>query len=122
MNPGLSGQEEEGKRAEARPAQVNRLGNRLLSDFSRLWVTSAQVSLCHQEGNDHPNGPSHRACIKQDVASSHCPTASGPSKAFLEKCFLVFSVAEVNPTPTYPTDCFPIYKWGRTLVEYHAAT
>lgn len=42
---GARGGREEGR--EAQPSQVSSLGKRLLSDFSLLWVTSTQVSLCH---------------------------------------------------------------------------
>lgn len=101
MNPGLSGQEEEGKRAEAQPAQVNRLGTGLLSDFSLLWVTSTRYHCATKREMtilvSHLIGPASN----RTWPPPHYPTVSGPSKAFLEKCFLVFSVAS-QPHPRPP--------------------
>ena len=69
---GLEGETRKGRGKRHRQHRCS-LGSRLLSDFSPLWGTSTQVSLCHQEGNGHASESSHEHPYPQRLhQTGHC--------------------------------------------------
>lgn len=69
---GLEGETRKGRGKRHRQHRCS-LGSRLLSDFSLLWGTSTQVSLCHQEGNGHASESSHEHLYPQRLhPTGHC--------------------------------------------------